>query len=1033
MASNVRLSLDAAVAFESEISDTPAYSDVTPWVKSFNTNRGRSSQLDQFETGTISMTMDNTDGRFTPDRINAAGFELYASNVVNPSVTSAFTASNGVTLANYVLPSTGKSTLKVTMPTMGGTSLSLVTMPTITVSPTTRLVGTFKFRKFSSGDASLTIRPYLDFYNANNSLNHSIPIFAYADVNSDTTATSYTFTTEVPADSYSVKVRFTNRTGTTATNFLIEECHLNNNDPYVIYDSYYAAYKNKVAPNRRVTVHSVMGGNILPRWIASPVMGEEAYAPNGRYERTLGPSGELWWTYSYQNVVSPPTADAGNTSFRIKMNKATANAVTGTEVGQNYLYAQTPIYGGRAYRVRYWVRADTTVGIPPAGVMRAEAMDRTTGSGWVAGNVNWTPTDGTWFRVDQTHVVPADYSSYDFRIAFFFGEHVLSQNVSNDFAFELMGLQIQDVTYNTNPLDYAYGDGAEPVFNGYAEKWSSATYSPYGNQEVEVYASDDFRIFSDTVYPNPVKAGVLADPNLVSYMPFDDPAGSTRANDGWNSSLGGGGTFSSSDGGSTITFGVTGFVGGVNDGTCVQFGAPAVSTNGTRFQMSGQPNVVTNPNVKSGLGQSDTGFQLSFWFNIPSASRPANNGHYAVFAASRFSDGASTHLVSCFGDANGDYIYTRWGHISTGYLVNKTRGTLFDGNAHHVIINGGAVSNAFNGARPISVYVDGVLAGSTTTPTGTIPIPDDHYVGGSPDTAFNLARWQFVGKLSHVSLSSSNQTNVTDKWNARFWEKSPSKTGGFTLGYIARGVNATRYGSYDGDTGPVTGYNLYPASFTNASALSVLQDTARDLRGFVYANRDGRITWYNRTTVDGLLNATPKVGNSATVDLTLGEGPEPGWTYESDITRIYNYIEGTHVNTGNTYTNIDTVSIKRYGKRPYTFESNLSNTSNVELQVNDLLNGDDGYNRPKVQLSDLNFSLTPNYAMAAKILRMDLLGILTLKNLPDYAPWLTAYLQVERIAHTVNVTGGTCEWNTTISVFNVGTPVPHSFGTKTPY
>jgi hypothetical protein len=105
----------------------------------------------------------------------------------------------------------------------------------------------------------------------------------------------------------------------------------------------------------------------------------------------------------------------------------------------------------------------------------------------------------------------------------------------------------------------------------------------------------------------------------------------------------------------------------------------------------------------------------------------------------------------------------------------------------------------------------------------------------------------------------------------------------------------------------------------------------------------------------------------------------------------------------------------------------MSNVANVETWVNDLLNSDDGYNKPRVQLSDMTWALTPNYAVAAKILRFDLLGVITLKNLPDYAPWKTVYLQVEKINHAVTVDGGICNWNTTISVFNVGAPVAHDF------
>ncbi|WP_162625000.1 LamG domain-containing protein [Streptomyces cadmiisoli] len=893
------------------------------------------------------------------------------------------------------------------------------------VVPNTRMVSTYVFRKFSAADATVNVRADLDFYTASQTLIRSPGGYRNTTISSDTTNTSLTVTCEVPANAYFARVRIVNRTPNTATNFLIESCQFNNDDPYVIFGTGFdSGYTSMVRPNRRVKVHSLMGGNILPRWIASPVIGEEAHAPNNRVHKVQGPGGEQWWTHSYETAASPPAADTGTTAFRFKLNKAIANTVTGIQVGSVGVYTQAPVYSGHIYRVRFWARS--AIGTPPAGHFRLDLFDRGNNDQlWASSNFTHTLT-GTWFRFDQTFIVPADCINGDLRISMHFGDTVLSQNVAADYAFELMGMQIQDISTDTNPVDYAYGDGAEPVFNGYAEKWSSSNYSPYGNQEMELSASDDFRIFSDTTFPNPVKAGYLVDENLVTYMPFDDPAGSSKALDGRNSTLGGGDILESTDGEGTITFGVAGFVGGEADGTCVQFSANADPAAGSWFKASGEPEVVTDPSWKSLRLLPDTGFQLSFWFKVPAADRPPNGSHYGVFAASRLSDGASTHLVSCFGDANGDYIFTRWGAISSGFLVNRPRGSLYDGNPHFVVINGAAKADPTTGGRSISVYIDGTLVGSSTTPAGSVAVPNNHYVGGSHATDLALARWQFVGFLSHVSLSASNTLSVTDRWNAKAWEKSPSKTGGAVIGYIARCVNPSRYANYDGDGG-VTGFNILPAAFSNVSALSVLQDVARDLRGFMYANRDGRITWYNRTTVAALLNATPKVGNSAVLDFSQGEGPEPGWSYETEISRIYNYVEGTHVNTGNVYTNIDTESITRFGRRPYTFESRLSNPVNVETQVDELLGNEDGYHRPRVQLSDITWNLAANWNVAAKILRLDLLGIATLSNLPDYAPWKTVYLQVEKIQHQVSVSGGTCEWNTTVSVFNVGTPVNHDW------
>lgn len=55
------------------------YSDVSSYVASVDTQRGRSTELDDVQTGTASIVLDNSDGRFTPGR--AYGKELLPDNV----------------------------------------------------------------------------------------------------------------------------------------------------------------------------------------------------------------------------------------------------------------------------------------------------------------------------------------------------------------------------------------------------------------------------------------------------------------------------------------------------------------------------------------------------------------------------------------------------------------------------------------------------------------------------------------------------------------------------------------------------------------------------------------------------------------------------------------------------------------------------------------------------------------------------------------------------------------------------------------
>jgi hypothetical protein len=78
------------------------YSDVSGYVTQVDTQRGRSTELDDIQTGTASIVLDNSDGRFTPGR--AYGKELLPDNVRTStgwnSNTTGFTAGTNTTLSS---------------------------------------------------------------------------------------------------------------------------------------------------------------------------------------------------------------------------------------------------------------------------------------------------------------------------------------------------------------------------------------------------------------------------------------------------------------------------------------------------------------------------------------------------------------------------------------------------------------------------------------------------------------------------------------------------------------------------------------------------------------------------------------------------------------------------------------------------------------------------------------------------------------------------------------------------------------------
>lgn len=71
------------VAFDGgPFSSSYTWTDISDWVEGFKVRRGRNNELDRIEAGTLSLTLDNSDGRFTP------GKEKAGKSVLTPSPVS---------------------------------------------------------------------------------------------------------------------------------------------------------------------------------------------------------------------------------------------------------------------------------------------------------------------------------------------------------------------------------------------------------------------------------------------------------------------------------------------------------------------------------------------------------------------------------------------------------------------------------------------------------------------------------------------------------------------------------------------------------------------------------------------------------------------------------------------------------------------------------------------------------------------------------------------------------------------------------
>ena len=63
----VTLSVDLDVSGQGPLVDTPVWTDVTQYVRGMTINRGRGSVHSEFDAGSLTLILDNTDGRFDPN------------------------------------------------------------------------------------------------------------------------------------------------------------------------------------------------------------------------------------------------------------------------------------------------------------------------------------------------------------------------------------------------------------------------------------------------------------------------------------------------------------------------------------------------------------------------------------------------------------------------------------------------------------------------------------------------------------------------------------------------------------------------------------------------------------------------------------------------------------------------------------------------------------------------------------------------------------------------------------------------------
>jgi hypothetical protein len=140
------------------------FSDVSQYVSDLETSRGRSAELDAVQTGTLTMTLDNADGRFTPGR--AYGKELLPAATAAVQSTAGLHAGPNTTLSTVGTPTLSDSTSLACAVTSSHTNGSLIvyTDP-VPVVPNTSYRGGAMASRTQSG-SSIAVKANLRYFDA---------------------------------------------------------------------------------------------------------------------------------------------------------------------------------------------------------------------------------------------------------------------------------------------------------------------------------------------------------------------------------------------------------------------------------------------------------------------------------------------------------------------------------------------------------------------------------------------------------------------------------------------------------------------------------------------------------------------------------------------------------------------------------------------------------------------------------------------------------------------------------------------------
>ncbi|MGR6999945.1 hypothetical protein ACU686_20685 [Yinghuangia aomiensis] len=261
---NSRLGYRVDVAWASARDDLKQqWSDVTPYVRSVSTTRGRQDEFSDIAVGTANVELLNDLGQFAPGVINQRErmpSYLATGGDAGGNLTDYLTAPGaGFTLAtSTAAPYGGLTHFDLSVPASSGTGGIMAQTAAFPVTEAGTAIVSFQVRKQATGSANITVAADV-VYRDQAGRNLGVINLNSVAVTGTTYTTFFGFTT-VPEAAATAYLRIINYTGGVATRLYLDQFSF----------STWNRYYGNVAPGKRIRINSIAGANsFLPSTAAA--------------------------------------------------------------------------------------------------------------------------------------------------------------------------------------------------------------------------------------------------------------------------------------------------------------------------------------------------------------------------------------------------------------------------------------------------------------------------------------------------------------------------------------------------------------------------------------------------------------------------------------------------------------------------------------------------------------------------------------------------------------------------------------------